>query len=714
MSVVLSVLSLLLLFFLPGYLALLIARGGEAEPGRLSIVEAIFVAIVSSVILTTGLSLAMGWTDTFSPLRLFLVVATLALPLILTVVVRRIPLLPWTTSSQSLVPFGLLAILALAYLPPSEFVFGRRDDGTYVNAAAQLANEGGLRFEDDLLARMSPDERRLHSPLYLPGFYFTDQEQRGSIVSHGFHFYPAFLAALHSVGGLSFALAGPCFLTLLSILAAYLLGSILAGHGVGVLVALLIGIHPMTVWFSGETFSEGMCEALVLSSAALLLLGWRETAEPRRFGGLPACLLALSGVALSAVHLTKIEFILLPAIVVVFAFCAWAYGHMNSARWLFPVGYLVGLLIALALASTTNRLYTLATLSVYGELNSTRAAASLALVPLVGGALFFFRDALRRTLRRVSHARVLWIACGVTLITVGLLYSMAPDRIPLRTLREPYLEIYEGKPEWLPQSLFRSGRNLQALGFYLSVPGLFLGLLGAFLLLGRPAALPLVPTLVLACVQTGFYAYATSVGQGHIDSHRRFLVPIPVLILSAVVPFFVRAVGERFGRIARVAGIAVAVYLGAHFLQASWPFLWNRPWCGSEATILSVAGEAPDNAIWLASRTDEDAARLLVPLQFIAGAKTFLVDDDIVDGERLPTLLTRLGAEGLTPVVLLGREPPAEWLRRCREVFEPFEPRVIEIVEPIVVGQVHRLPDTYDFRLWRYHVYLHEGTRAGE
>jgi len=89
-----------------------------------------------------------------------------------------------------------------------QYVLGGSDDSTYLNAAVHLSRSGALFFEDPVLQGLPLEIRQVTWDQYLPGFYFVEPEERGSIVSHGFHFYTAFLAVLRAIGGLPLLLEG--------------------------------------------------------------------------------------------------------------------------------------------------------------------------------------------------------------------------------------------------------------------------------------------------------------------------------------------------------------------------------------------------------------------------------------------------------------------------------------------------------------------------
>ena len=717
MNVVLPVLLFLALFVVPGYLAVSVA-GGRSGP-RTDPLVSLFIALLASVLLTTGLTHALAAVGLFSITALLALVGLVSLPLIVAVVCRRLRILPAWPDATGWLLFALLAGLAFVYFPPAEYVFGDADEGIYANAAIQVNECGSLWFEDALLASLPPDQRICHIPYYVKGFYFGDVRERNPVVPHGFHFFTAYLAALATVGGVSLALAGPGLLALLSVWASYLLASRLAGRWAGLAVAFLLGVNPLMVWFSRITFTEIMCQTLLISSGALLAVGWPELRHARR--GVSLLALVVAGLALGAVHQVKIDFFPLPLVVMIFAFLPGIRG-VREVRY-FLAAYAAFFAVAVVFWITTHSVYfhgqmrDLAAVLFGREHRRTEAslAASYVILAsyLVGLVVAGFL--LRRfmtALGRWPWGRILAIT-AIVVSGAALVLAVLPAVVfPPRPSAPPsMLTSLPACGPAVPGLALEFRHGLQGLVLYTTLPGLVVGLVGIFLLFRRRDARPVFPLLILALGQLAFILVANiTMDRGanyHFHGFRRHLsVTLPVLLLASVVPWF-WPVPRPWRRLTRLVGVGLVLLIGIHSVCLAWPHMLRRPWQNIRATVERLARAAPPDAVWFVAADDRLARRWQVPLRFLANQQTFLVGRHVTRyAKEFFALLENLARQGKPPILLVGRSR-ATWVAAIEAAMGREGARAVDVEEVTVKETRCHVPDAEDFVSWKYTLYVY-------
>ncbi len=712
------------LFLVPGTLAVLACTQRRTHGELPTLLEAGLLSVVISLLLTTGLAHGLASIGAFSRLSLCASVGAFVVPLAVLANRRRARAPGWRTRPRDVCAVLLLIGFGVVYSPPSEYVFGQHDEGTYLNAAARIATQGGIWFDSTFRAQLDPSWWRAHDDLFLPGFYFADVD-RPTIAPHGFHFFTAFLAALHAVGGLEWALAGPTILMLVTLAAFTVIATRLAGPFVGFAAGALLGLNPMSLWFSRITFAEGMCEALLVSAGALLLCGWPSGRAPRpRAAAVSSLQLLVGGAALGAVHLTKIEFLPLPFVMVGFVVVVGARGLSDRTTRLVPIGYTTLLALGLWFAGTTHELYTRGTISKFllaatGEAwgspfrEEVGRAAWIGLASLGACAAVFlvFGRVCRGRIARTPGRAVIAIAGVVFMLGVAYLWCVPPQLLSW----ENAAKVEPDRAQRFVAALRTPSETERGLGHvvrgfarYTTTPALFVGLIGVFVLLARRGAFALVPFLAIGLVQTLLYlAVSLGVDSGmfpHFHSYRRFLnVTLPLVVLGAVVPWFVIDDWRRrrlVTIVGVVGGMALVAWMGIAAMRTSEPHLSYRFWTSSRETLRDLASRAPDDAVWFAAANDALALRLLVPLHCIEGRETFVVRDPLHDEPALAAVFDRCRRLGRTPVLLFG-SGEAPWIALAQRHLGASRTKV-RVVEKTVVGRRRRVPDARDRLVWKY------------
>jgi hypothetical protein len=190
--------------------------------------------------------------------------------------------------------------------PPGEILLGGWDPGVYVQTAAAVSRQGGLKLvETDLPGLAASPRRDLVSRLNngilepFPGMRVLPD---GRISPQFYHLYPCLMAVPWSLGGARAAWMLNPLLAACSIVAFYLLASRLLTPWWGVAAALVLATNPAQIWQAKFSTAEMLTQFLLLSGAALFAEAMRRRESP-----LPPL---LAGLLLGAALLTRYDTIL--------------------------------------------------------------------------------------------------------------------------------------------------------------------------------------------------------------------------------------------------------------------------------------------------------------------------------------------------------------------------------------------------------------------
>ena len=279
------VLASLLLFYLPGAVVFRLPGRSREYRAALPFDERVFWAVLTSVVWSVFVVLALGALGQYSFGRLLATNAAVSGLLILAFRGRLRTKAPLVLSGSALVPLALIAAGLWLYFPASEYVIGGKDPGTYINTGIQIAQRGRVVVRDDTIAEVPrpladlffpSHEREEYYGIRFMGFFIQDPAQ-GTVISQFPHLYPASVAIGYGLDGLTGARDTIGAWAILGILAVYFAGARIVGRTAAGLAAALLSINVATIWFARYPNSELPMQALLF--AAIL------AAERARTGG---------------------------------------------------------------------------------------------------------------------------------------------------------------------------------------------------------------------------------------------------------------------------------------------------------------------------------------------------------------------------------------------------------------------------------------------
>ncbi len=115
---------------------------------------------------------------------------------------------PRGMTTWCLIPIAIVALGAWLYFPPSEYIIGGKDPGTYINEGVQIAQRGSLVIHDADVAAVPARFRGLFFPSYHSASYyslrfmgfFVEIPDGGQVVGQFPQLYPASIAIGYAIG----------------------------------------------------------------------------------------------------------------------------------------------------------------------------------------------------------------------------------------------------------------------------------------------------------------------------------------------------------------------------------------------------------------------------------------------------------------------------------------------------------------------------------
>ena len=540
---------------------------------------------------------------------------------------------------------GLAAFCAVAaaagflFLPPYETAVDGGDATVYLNLSRQIAETGGLVFDDPLLRELTVEAREALFLNRQPGDFgygryarfpggFTIPEIAEPVVTSGFSpLFPVVAALFQQVAPPRGALFVAPLFGVLSVGGLFLVAAHLGGVRTGLLAALLATAALPQIWFAKYPVPETLAQFFVVAGLLALLAAFRDDRP-----GLAAVAGGFFGLACFA----KIDMIVLLSVALA-AFVAWrllarpAGGGRCAAFLLGAFGLgLVHNVAHYALYPSDYTLYVWQLLQ-RSPVPPGLAAAGLAVAALAAAVAAL--PAVRGRWRRLGPAAPRALGWGL----VGLLAAYAAV----------YATATSGR--WPDPLLW--------LSWYLSWPALGLCVVGLLWLLWSGRAGRADPGLSFLLILTGVvslhYLYDPLEPGEQIWSMRRFVPVVLPGLLVIVAMGAGRLVEWVYFEFRTVATTAVAAVLVGFVGAASMPVLGERLWAGVIDQSAAVARTFPGDAVVLVG-PELAGTHVHTSLNYLHGVDTVLVQQDEPGGVLRDVVVDWLEA-GRPVFVVVGR-----------------------------------------------------------
>jgi hypothetical protein len=589
-----KIIHLLIVAWLPGAVIFRLPFGGRDKRAALDAEERLFWAVIISLALSTSIVLALAAAERYTFERLLLADLGIAGGLAL---LGRFRLGLGTGARRAgltvALPIALVLVGVWRFFPPSEYVIGGKDPGSYMNEGIQIAQRGTLEYHDPVVSSLPVSARPLFFPphaltsvfsLRFMGFFVRNPDT-GAVVGQFPHFFPASIAIGYGLDGLTGARRTVGVWAILGLLALYFVGARFVGRTAAGAAAMLLGLHVIQVWFSRYPNAEVVMQTLLF--AALLATARAHVDDDAFFAPVAGALLGL---------LLFVRFDAVLGIGAVLA--ALALGVVVGGR------IRATFLLTLALTSAIAAVYMLGVMRAYVDLPiifiSNLRPWHYALLALAGAAGIGAVAAGSR-FPKVSDAVRRSVPTIVTLAVLGgAVYALY--------LREPVARVLAERDAYA----LRTFTN-----FYLTVPGLLAALVG-FALLARRAFWRAPELFLTVAVYSFFFFYKVRIVSDHFWMTRRFL---PVVLPGALLFAAGAALGGTRGSfwpvraIRTTIGVVFLALLATYYARASRPILDHVEYAGVIPKLESIAASIGERDLLIVeSREASDTHVLGVPL----------------------------------------------------------------------------------------------------
>lgn len=617
-----TLLALVLVGYLPGALLYRLPVAGRERRAALAADERAFWAIVLSLAWSSAVVLSLAALGLY---RFGLLLTVNAIVSALAALAGRGALL-YRGAAPRPVAWAIVPVLVAAagirlFFPPSEYVMGGKDPGTYMNEGIQIAQRGAIMVDDPVVAAVPRAYRDLffpshHNPTYygvrFMGFFIRDPD-RGTVVGQFPHLYPASIAIGYGLNGLSGARQAVGVWAILGLLAVYYAGVRLLGRWPAAAAAALLLANVITLWFARYPNAEVAMQALAF---AALVAADRALVDGDRFFG------AVSGALLGLLLFLRFDAVLAVGAAGAAAMASWADGRRMDWWFWLPLGALIGLAW----------LYLAGPMAAYSAFPFffIRNQEPWLLAAGAAAAIVAYRAAARRP------ALAGWLRRAVP---VALACALSGLALYAWFLREP-----AGRLAW------HDAMALRSFGWYVTPAGVAAAASGmALLILRRFWA---APALLTAGAAYGvFFFYKIRIVPQHFWMARRFLpviLPMACLAIAGLAFWLAGPHGlqaalrrrrarieaaqpPRPGRWREAAGVAAALVLvaplGWHFWGASRPVRHHVEYAGLIPRLERLAQQFGDNDLVIVeSRNASDAHVLALPLAYIYARQVLVLN----------------------------------------------------------------------------------------
>lgn len=595
----LHALDALLIAYLPGALVFRLPWWNRERRAGLSADERVFWHVILSAGWSVSAVLALAAFDAYRFERLLLLngaVALICLALGRQHLHYRGAAARWTPIV--LFPLILIALGTWRFFPPSEYVIGGKDPGTYMNQGIQLAQRGTMTIREPVVAAVPEFARDLFFPRHPMREYYSTRfmgfslrdPSTGETTGQFPQFYPASIALGYGVHGVTGARQATGVWAILGLLAVYFSGARLLGRPAALAATILLSLNVIEVWYSRYPNSEIAMQPLLFS--AVLAFARAHQDDDPFFGPVSG---SLAGLML---------FVRIEALPVVLGFVA-----TGILCWLVKlrgprVGFAIALAACVAVAWPYYRgpilPYTIRLFQWFDYLSPTALGAALSGL----GAVFLVLLWMRR--RFAGHARrYIPDVVAATVILLGVYAAW---------LREP-----GGKLAAHDAYALRTFTQL-----YLLWTGLAAALVGAALVIRRhfwrdPALLVIFAGMSL------FFFYKMKIVPTEFWAARRWVpITLPGALLLAAAAGLGPATRWVWAR--RIAGAVVILVLGYAYTVRAGPVFAHVEYAGVIPALERLAASFTDRDLVLVESRDagSDTHVLAMPLAYVY-AKNVLV-----------------------------------------------------------------------------------------
>jgi len=291
-----SILAIAFLLYLPGYAILKLFAKPSKNAGtyqntspQFNINDIIIIPINISIIITTFIGLILAENLKFSIYSLIIINIIIYVILLIISKLKKCPQLQYKSIPKNenlFILISMIFVIIIGTIYHSEDIMGRKDAGVYISTGINLANTGSIRIKDDLISKYGFENTDVFlidhknaldgKPRWerFAGFYVYNQD--GTIVPQFFHTYQVWVAIFYSLWGIYGALFLNTFFSMLSLLSIFYFVKNIIGSPSAFFSVIILITNAIQLWFSRLPSNEMFLQYLFFTGLYLYNLSFNE------------------------------------------------------------------------------------------------------------------------------------------------------------------------------------------------------------------------------------------------------------------------------------------------------------------------------------------------------------------------------------------------------------------------------------------------------
>jgi hypothetical protein len=534
----------------------------------------------------------------------------------------------------------ILLLSTVFFYQPTEYLFGGRDPGVYVNTAVQIGQNNQIKrlnpLIDEVLSKY-PGVFEDRSLKY-PAFYLETSQGETHINPQFFHAYSIWLGVAYKLFGLNGFLYITPLIASISLLMIYTVAKELFNKWTGLITILLLSINISQIWFARGPYTEILSQLVLWYSMFIIIKAYQSKDGLLGF---------LSGLSMGASILVRLDNIFFLPAIALFLILAYLRKEGSSTAWanMTITGFFCSFLFSGPYIMIYGKEYTHFQLIRDTPLPDFLSLPSLfAILLIIGVVLLFFLFLIRKPLMRLldvikRYRRFLAAILGiVTIVLFIYLYFIRPETLT------PNLKATGGR-SYREETLVR-------LGWYLTRVGIFFSMAGFVYFLQTRFKKEHTLLLFMILINFSLYLYDPRITPDQFWAVRRhipFIIPTLVIFLSYAA-YSLRKIKLRSIQ-PWIPTAIVVVYFGTKFLIAASPFLFHTEFAGVGEGLKTLSRQFEPKSIVITDHFNYSDGLVGTPMEFIYNKNVMVLKNDY-DTDNFKQFIMDKAKEG-TPLYLL-------------------------------------------------------------
>lgn len=501
-----------------------------------------------------------------------------------------------------------LLLVTIIYFQPTQYYFGGRDPGIYVNAGACIGKWESLKRHDELI-----DEVKVNYPgvfadenIKYAGMYLEEEGGMAYTNPQFYHAYSMWLGIGYKLFGADkFLYITPIF-ALISLLIIFSCVKELFNFKIGAITVGLLSINISQIWYGRGPYSEILSQLVLWFSIYLITKAYKT--KDTMLGG-------VAGLSLVAALLIRLDNIVVFIPLVIFYVLVFVWNKEEIERWMLDsVFTMAGAgAIFLLYVYTFGREYTRFQLITDNSLiPANMGLRQLFVLGAVGAVVavlvvYILRNLISKIVEFIADRKDILIKIFSVVVVVAFVYMYF---IRPKTT-SPHMHVFGTVRTYREESLIR-------LGWYVSQAGIWIGLVGFLLFINKRMEDYHLFFMLLVLLNFTVFLYDPKIYPDHFWAVRRF-VPFIIPAYMVFIAYLIYISGRvqlKWKKI-KVVSLGLIIGLAISYTMTAYPFLLHTEYGGAGEGMDRLAERFDTRDIIIATDTNYTARLVGTPLDII-------------------------------------------------------------------------------------------------